>query len=60
MGRYPRAGKFLLAALDGLLTSMPILSPRKYFKWTKRERAMDEIHRTSAICFVARKPALVT
>lgn len=55
MGRYPRPGRWLLAAVDRLLAAAPVLAPRKHFRWSERERAVDRLHRAASVCFVARK-----
>lgn len=56
MGRYPRVGRLMLRAVGFLLESLPFLAPRKFFRWSQRQRDLDELHRASAICFLARKP----
>jgi SAM-dependent methyltransferase len=55
MGRYPRILRFALEALHRLLLSVPMLAPRKYFRWSVRERAVDELHRAASVCFVVEK-----
>jgi SAM-dependent methyltransferase len=55
MGRYPRLGRILIRMIDRLLSAVPMLSPRKYFRWSHREREIDALHRAASICFVARR-----
>lgn len=55
MGRYPKVGRALIGLMDRLLTATPVLSPRKYFRWSQREREVDALHRAASICFVVRK-----
>jgi SAM-dependent methyltransferase len=55
MGRYPKLGRMLIGGLDRLLAALPMLSPRKYFRWSPREREIDALHRAASICFVMRK-----
>jgi SAM-dependent methyltransferase len=55
MGRYPRIIRFALETLHRINTAAPFLAPRKHFRWTARERAIDELHRTGSVCFVAVK-----
>ena len=57
MGRYPRAGRWLLRVADRLMGSTSILSPRKHFRWSRREKDIDALHRAASICFVAVKAA---
>jgi hypothetical protein len=33
----------------------PFLAPRKYFRWSPRERAVDELHRAASVCFIAER-----
>jgi SAM-dependent methyltransferase len=55
MGRYPRVVRVTLEVLYRLLDRAPFLAPRKYFRWSARERAVDELHRAASVCFVAQK-----
>jgi SAM-dependent methyltransferase len=55
MGRYPRAQRFLIEAVHRFGRAAPFLAPRKYFRWPKRDRQVDELHRGASICFVAQK-----
>jgi len=57
MGRYPRALRLLIESVHRFHRATPFLAPRKFFKWTKREKAIDEIHRAASVCFVAVKAA---
>jgi len=54
-GRYPRAIKPLIHAVDFLHTRLPILSFRKTLRWSAREKTIDRLHRTAGICFLVRK-----
>ncbi|HYM61805.1 MAG TPA: class I SAM-dependent methyltransferase [Thermoanaerobaculia bacterium] len=56
MGRYPRAIRLSIEAIDRVRKAAPILAPRKFFRWSERERQLDEIHRAASICFVAERP----
>lgn len=53
MGRYPRAIRLLIEAVDRADRALPILSPRKYFRKSSREKQLDRLHRAASICFVA-------
>jgi SAM-dependent methyltransferase len=55
MGRYPRVLRVLIETLRRISDRAPFLAPRKYFRWSPRERAVDELHRTASVCFVAEK-----
>ena len=55
MGRYPKPQKLLIELAHRLGTAFPLLAPRKYFRWSEREKQVDELHRTAAIAFVAEK-----
>jgi len=59
MGRYPRALRMMIEAVHRFGSATPFLAPRKFFRWSARERAVDELHRAASICFVAerRRPA---
>ena len=54
MGRYPRSIRWLLAGLDRLHRAAPFLAPRRWLKWTERERRIDACHRAGSLCFVMR------
>jgi len=54
MGRYPRVIKWLLSLVDKLHSAVPQLAPRR-MKWTSREKALDELHKSASICFVIQK-----
>lgn len=56
MGRYPRVQRWLIEGAHRFGTLLPIASPRKFFRWTAREKALDDLHRAASICFVATKP----
>ena len=55
MGRYPRALRLLIEAVHRIGNAAPFLAPRKFFRWSPRERAMDELHRAASVCFIAEK-----
>jgi SAM-dependent methyltransferase len=55
MGRYPRILRMATEALHRVTKHAPFLAPRKYFRWSPRERAVDELHRAASVCFVAEK-----
>lgn len=55
MGRYPRVLRLAIEVIHRLGTAAPFLAPRKYFRWSPRERATDELHRAASVCFVAEK-----
>ena len=55
MGRYPRALRLLIEAIHRIGNAAPFLAPRKFFRWSPRERAIDELHRAASVCFVAEK-----
>lgn len=55
MGRYPRALRLAIEAVHRIGNATPILAPRKFFGWTPRERAVDELHRAASVCFLAEK-----
>jgi SAM-dependent methyltransferase len=56
MGRYPRALRLGIEALHRIGNAAPFLAPRKFLRWSMRERAVDELHRAASICFLAEKP----
>jgi SAM-dependent methyltransferase len=55
MGRYPRVLRLATEGLHRIVKHAPFLAPRKYFRWSPRERAVDELHRAASVCFVAEK-----
>jgi SAM-dependent methyltransferase len=55
MGRYPRLMRMAIDVLYRVDRHIPLLSPRKYFRWSPRERAVDELHRAGSVCFLAEK-----
>lgn len=55
MGRYPAVHRVALGALDRVLSAFPWLAPRKYFRWSERDKRLDALHRGASICFVAVK-----
>lgn len=55
MGRYPRAQRMLIEAVYRFGKAMPFLAPRKFFRWSEREKQIDELHRAASICFLAER-----
>ena len=55
MGRYPRVWRWVLFAVAAAIARTPFLAPRRYLRWSPRERALDDIHRAAGLCFVAVK-----
>lgn len=55
MGRYPRALRLALEAVHRLGSAAPFLAPRRFLRWSPRERAIDALHRGASVCFVAQK-----
>lgn len=55
MGRYPRAIRIAIEAVHRITSAAPFLAPRKFLKWTARERELDELYRAASICFLAQK-----
>jgi len=55
MGRYPRAVRYMLGAINRFREVTPFLAPRK-MRWPIREKQLDEIYRAGSICFVVQKP----
>jgi SAM-dependent methyltransferase len=55
MGRYPRTLRLAIEAVHRIGNAAPFLAPRKFFRWSARERAVDELHRAASVCFVAEK-----
>lgn len=55
MGRYPRLLRGAIEAVFRIGNAAPFLAPRKFFRWSARERAVDELHRAASVCFVAEK-----
>ncbi|MFL6248718.1 MAG: class I SAM-dependent methyltransferase, partial [Thermoanaerobaculia bacterium] len=56
MGRYPRLVRAAIEAVHRLGNAAPFLAPRKFFRWSPHERAIDELHRAASVCFVATRP----
>lgn len=54
MGRYPRVIKRLIAAVDRLHRSLPLLAPRR-LRWSDKEKQLDELYRAASICYVMKK-----
>jgi SAM-dependent methyltransferase len=55
MGRYPKAARMLISLMDHFVRLTPMLAPRKYFGWSKRDVRIDALHRAASICFVAER-----
>lgn len=54
MGRYPKAIRLMLNAVDRIARASPWLAPRK-MRWPVREKQLDELHRAGGICFSMQK-----
>jgi SAM-dependent methyltransferase len=57
MGRYPKAQRLLIEAVYRFGTAFPFLAPRRHFRWSAREKAVDALHRAASVCFLAEKVA---
>lgn len=57
MGRYPRVWRWILLLVAAAIARTPFLAPRRHFRWTARERHLDDVHRAASLCFVAVKRA---
>lgn len=55
MGRYPGALRVAIELLHRVGNAAPFLAPRKFFRWSARERAVDELHRAASVCFLVEK-----
>jgi len=55
MGRYPRAQRLVIEGVHRFIRATPFLAPRRFLKWSAREKAVDELHRAASLCFVAEK-----
>jgi len=55
MGRYPKPQRLLIEGVYRFGKAFPFLAPRKFFRWSARDKAIDELHRAASICFVAEK-----
>ena len=55
MGKYPRVLRVMIEATHQV-SRAPFLAPRRMLRWSKRERAVDELYRAASVCFVAEKP----
>ena len=55
MGRYHRVHRVFIELVHRFGLATPFLAPRKYFRWTKREKQIDELHRAASVCFVAHR-----
>lgn len=54
IGRYPRVIRWLIKQIDFLHRKLPFLAPRKA-KWSPKEKAIDELYRSSSLCFCVKK-----
>jgi len=55
MAGYPRAIRWLLLAVSTIDRNVPLLSPRKWFRGSPRERQLDRCHRAGSLCFLLRR-----
>ena len=55
MGRYPRAQRLMIETVHQIGSRLPVLAPRRLLTWTKREKAVDALHRAASICYVVTK-----
>lgn len=55
MGRYPKPQRLMIEIVHRAGEAMPFLAPRKFFRWSPRDKAVDAIHRAASIGFVAEK-----
>ena len=53
MGRYARVTRVAIKALHAIDRATPFLAPRLYFRGTRRDRELNELHRAASLCFVA-------
>ena len=53
MGRYPKVQRLLIESVYRAGKALPILAPRRFFRWSEREKQIDELHRAASICFIA-------
>lgn len=54
MGRYSRPVRSALGLLDQVERRLPILAPRRWRRWSERERQLDAILRAGSLCFLLR------
>ena len=57
MGRYPRAIRTLINAVDRIDRALPFLSPRAFFNASAREKDLERVYRAASLCFLAFKNA---
>jgi len=55
MGRYPFPIRMAFLVIDATQRGLPILAPRKFFSWSKKEKQWDELFRAGSICFLMTK-----
>jgi SAM-dependent methyltransferase len=55
MGRYSRVQRAVIEATHRFIAATPFLAPRRFLRWSARDKAVDELHRAASICFVAEK-----
>jgi SAM-dependent methyltransferase len=54
MGRYPKIIKGLVRLIHFAHIKLPFLAPNR-MRWPDKEKRIDRLHRSSAICFAAQK-----
>lgn len=57
MGRYSRPTRLALQAVALLERRLPFLAPRRWLRWSRRDRQIDSIHRAGSLCFSMRREA---
>jgi SAM-dependent methyltransferase len=55
MGRYARLVKAMVEIVYRVDRAMPFLAPRKFFRGSREEKQLEELHRAGSLCFVAVK-----
>lgn len=55
MGRYARVTQLMIELVFRLDRAMPFLAPRKFFRASRRQKQIEELHRAASIAFVAVK-----
>lgn len=51
MGRYSRPVRAALALLDRIERRLPFLAPRRWRRWSEREKQLDTLLRAGSLCF---------
>ena len=54
MGRYPKVIKSLIRLTHLAHIKLPVLAPNR-MRWPEKEKRIDRLHRSSAICFTVQK-----